>query len=184
MMVQINPAPFVVVQLGIGVGQIFLNAGDLERGPVANVATTDAMHTYRLELSGTTAGSAVKVYYDGVLTLTGSAYGNPSALGSPVILWGEISTIARGTSEWEFVEQNAVPAPVPTATPWITLPAVAILCVTGLRALGRRARALDAEEREARARSSVTSQTGCAELRRSGVAVDGMESADGPQTVR
>jgi hypothetical protein len=135
MMVQVNTAPFVVVQLGIGAGQIFLNSGDLVRGPVASVATTDVMHTYRLEIAGTTAGSTVKVYYDGVLTLTGVSYSNPSALGSPTMLWGEISSIARGTSEWEFIEHNAVAAAVPTTMPWGTLPMLVLLCAAGLRAL-------------------------------------------------
>ena len=140
MMVQINTAPFVVVQLGIAAGQIFLNSGDLVRGPIASVATTDAMHTYRIEVQGTTAGSTVKVYYDGALSLTGTSFNNPSSLNSPVILWGEISGLARGTSEWEFVEHNAVAAAVPTLSPWSAALLCVLLCVTGLSMLSRRPR--------------------------------------------
>ena len=137
MMVQINTAPFVVVQLGIASGQIFLNSADLVRGPVATVATTDAMHTYRIEVQGTTAGSPVKVYYDGALSLSGASYSNPSSLSTPVILWGEISNIARGTSEWEFVEHNATATPVPSMPLWGAALMLALLCPGGVEFLSR-----------------------------------------------
>jgi hypothetical protein len=92
----------------IGLDQIFLTvpSGIFDApGPIATVDTNDAFHTYRIEVTGT---GAVQVFYDSVLTLTGSTYFNASNFGpDDLILWGEGSSFTFGTSEWQFVRHNA-----------------------------------------------------------------------------
>jgi hypothetical protein len=97
--------------------EIFLtSAGDV-KGPTAVVDTNDAAHTYRIVVGGTAAGSPVTVFYDGVSTLTGVTYSEPTSLG-PVerVFWGEGSTFAFGTLEWEYFRHNAAICTTTTTT--------------------------------------------------------------------
>ena len=93
--------------LRIHVDEIFLLLDNNVKGPSAVVDTNDAFHTYRMEVDG--AGN-ISVYYDNVLTLTGSAFTSAPANGpTPRVAWGLASAFAHGTTEWEFVEHNAGP---------------------------------------------------------------------------
>lgn len=92
-------------------GVVFLLSAENTRGPSAAVATTDQVHTYRIEV--TLATSAIQVFRDGAPILTGAAfvstYDVPTA-----IYFGESSVVAHGTSSWESVTHNALaPSPCP-----------------------------------------------------------------------
>jgi hypothetical protein len=83
---------------------IFLTSGELVKGPSASVATSDAFHTYRIEIAGT----AVSVYHDGTLTLSGSTYVSTSDHGlTPRIVFGEGASGAFGESQWQYFKHNA-----------------------------------------------------------------------------
>ena len=92
-------------------GVVFLLTAENTRGPSAAVATTDQVHTYRIEV--TLATSAIQVFRDGAPILTGAAfvstYDVPTA-----IYFGEASVVAHGTSIWESVTHNAL---APSACP-------------------------------------------------------------------
>ena len=79
--------------------------------------------------------------------MSGASYLNPSSLSTPVILWGEISNIARGASEWEFVEHNAAAAPVPSMTLWSAALILALLCPIGVEILSRQLAAVRSRTR-------------------------------------
>ena len=68
MAVQYQTAPYMVNYLFISEGQIFLLSDDTHIGMTAVVPTSDAMHTYRITVSG----GAIQIYYDGILELTGA----------------------------------------------------------------------------------------------------------------
>jgi hypothetical protein len=104
MMVVPSTLANVLVGILIGADQVKILAGDFTIGSTANVDTDDAFHTYRIVITGSSIGSPVQVYYDSGLILTGALY----ALATPAarLSWGEISTVAYGTSEWEYFEHN------------------------------------------------------------------------------
>lgn len=113
-----NTAFDVSNMLGIDHDRIFLLIGDLSVGAQAFVDTNDAFHTYRIVLE---ASGAVKVFYDGTLTLTGSMI---SGGGAVHIRFGSSSSFAIGTSEWEFVRHTAstvICAPADTTPPDTTI---------------------------------------------------------------
>jgi hypothetical protein len=85
--------------------EIFLNSSDATKGNAANVATTDAPHTYRIEVN--TATHAIEVKRDSVSTITGTAYLEPDGAATALIGWGEASILATGASEWVSVSHNA-----------------------------------------------------------------------------
>jgi hypothetical protein len=121
-----NRAPgFVGFTTAPGVGglfflaadEIFLTAAGDTKGASALVDTDDTLHTYRIVVDGTAAGSPITVFYDGVPTLTGALYADAPSLG-PVerVFWGEGSNLAFGTLEWERVRHNAAVCVPPTTT--------------------------------------------------------------------
>ena len=89
-------------------GSIFLLTDSSTKGASASVATSDAMHTYRITVDTTT--HAMTVSRDGVDTLTGTAFtgSDPS---TPTIYFGDSSGAALGTSAWEYVGHNATSCP-------------------------------------------------------------------------
>jgi hypothetical protein len=96
-------APDIGNGLYVRSGQIFLNADNNVRGPTAAVDTS-SFHTYRIEVS---AAGGIVVDYDSVPTLTGAVFNSDPHNGpTPRVLWGEGSTFAFGTSEWEFFRHN------------------------------------------------------------------------------
>lgn len=105
-------APGVGGVLFIGIDDIFLGAANATRGPAASVDTDGAFHTYRIETSGTTAGSGVQVFQDDVLQLTGTLYASGADFAnSPVMAFGEGSSGAAGVSEWKSFSHNAAAPP-------------------------------------------------------------------------
>jgi len=83
----------------------FLAPGDV-KGATAVLDTDGAFHTYRVEVTG----SAINVFYDGGASavLTSTTFTDVPLFGAVIrILWGELSTVALGTSHWEFFRHNA-----------------------------------------------------------------------------
>lgn len=110
--IQFQPGPFVGNVLMIGKDEIWLLAGDLVRGATALVDTDGAFHTYRIGLG---SGGAISVFYDDVLTLTGTTFGSPNVTATSILFWGEGSSLAFGISEWEFFRHNGATVPGPAA---------------------------------------------------------------------
>ncbi len=104
MHVQFQTGPFVGNLFNIGPDEIFLNVGDLVKGPSAVLDTDGTTHTYRIE---TTGAGAVTIFYDGAFALAGSTFFNASTQPFKVIIWGEQSGFAYGASEWKFLQHNA-----------------------------------------------------------------------------
>ena len=102
----VTTAPDVGNTLYIGQDQIFLLDGYLSMGDSAVVDTDDNFHDYRIEID--VLGN-VQVFYDGALTLSGTTF-NSNATHGPAerIIWGDVSSFARGVSEWERVAHNAL----------------------------------------------------------------------------
>jgi hypothetical protein len=112
--IALTTAPDVGVLFFLQADHISLTDSETTEGASATVDTDDAAHTYQLVVRG----SAVEVYYDGTLTLTGSTYlGTPGGDHGdlPRVLWGEGSSGAFGVHEWEFVRHNAAVC-VPSTT--------------------------------------------------------------------
>ncbi|HVS18231.1 MAG TPA: hypothetical protein VMT18_06495, partial [Planctomycetota bacterium] len=106
-------APLVGNALFIDQDEIFVLASNTVKGASAVVDTDDAFHTYRIEVTGTTAGSSVEVYYDGEATprLQDVLINDASVASTqPRLYFGEASILAFGTSAWELVSHNAGPA--------------------------------------------------------------------------
>jgi hypothetical protein len=90
--------------LMIAEGEIFLLSGESLKGPSVAVATSDAPHTYRVEVD--TGSGAIVVFRDGVQVLTGNTFPEPNG-GTIAVFWGELSINAHGTSAWTSVTHNA-----------------------------------------------------------------------------
>ena len=89
--------------------EIWLSNALNTRGPSAVLDTDSAFHTYRIELSSTTLGSAVRVYYDnGALpVLTHQLVGDPSLVGAAArIGFGDATAGDSGVTEWEYFWHN------------------------------------------------------------------------------
>jgi hypothetical protein len=100
----ITVAPNTGTLFHVGSNEIFLTNGECAGITSAAVPTTDAAHTYRVVVHA----GVVRVYRDGVLTLTGGTYTSASDHGgTPRVGWGEASSLAYGTSDWEYVKHNA-----------------------------------------------------------------------------
>jgi len=93
------------VAFHIASGEIFLNSSENVKGATASVATTDAAHTYRIEID--TATHATTVFRDSVSTLTATAFVETNGAAERSILFGEASTFAKGSAEWTSVTHNA-----------------------------------------------------------------------------
>jgi hypothetical protein len=106
--------------LFIGDGRVFINDQNVIRGDTAYVDTS-GFHTYRIDVAAQAMPqgfSAVSVYYDGALLLTGQTFQSDQANGSvPSFAFGDLSAYASGVSEWQFV-RNASVAPVPEPGEW------------------------------------------------------------------
>ncbi len=101
--------PGVGSALNIDAGEVFLFSAGAGRGPSANVDTTLAPHTYRIEVSGLAAGSEIKVFYDGQQVLTGTTWTDVSLLGdAPRVLFGDGALTESGTSDWYSFYHNAL----------------------------------------------------------------------------
>ena len=116
--------------LGIREDSIYILNGDNSAGDTAVVDTDDAFHTYRMEALGTSSGSTVNVYQDGVLVLTDNALYSIGA--SAAVSWGEASQIATGTTHWKRVSHNMAG----TAVPAVPEPGAWALMAAGLLGVG------------------------------------------------
>lgn len=95
----------------VGNGEIFITTA--ECGPISKITvpTADAAHTYRIVV----VGASVRVYRDGSLALSGSTYTSLSDHGVGArVLWGEGTSLAYGTSYWEYLKHNAHAVGCPT----------------------------------------------------------------------
>jgi len=91
--------------LYIGNGEIFLLSAENTKTDSEAVATSDAMHDYVIDIDRT-AGT-VAVSYDGTPTLTGMLFTTPSDTTTDYILWGDISSVGYGSSEWASFAHDA-----------------------------------------------------------------------------
>ena len=98
-------APLRTAALHIGTTEAFLTSADLTKGQSATVATTDALHTYRVSID--TASHAITVSRDGSPIVTGTAYVELDGAATKSIYFGEASNLATGSSMWGSVTHNA-----------------------------------------------------------------------------
>jgi hypothetical protein len=106
-------SPAVGNSLFVDHDQIFVLASNTVKGASAVVDTNDAFHTYRIEVTGTSAGSLLEVYYDAETTpRIQDVLIDDSSVNGPVprLYFGEGSVLAFGTGEWQLVSHNAGPA--------------------------------------------------------------------------
>lgn len=110
--VMFTTTPNVGNSLYIAQDRIFVMTGLWTEGDSASVDTDGAVHTYRIEVEGTAAGSPFRVYYDGTLTLSGMLFSDSTAHGvTPRVYWGDGTKHEGGVSEWEYVAHNASASP-------------------------------------------------------------------------
>lgn len=119
--INFTTSPGVGNYLFIDQDVIFTNSDGSTRGASAAVDTDEALHLYRIEVSGTATGSMIQIFQDGNLKLSGATFTDSTFNGTvPRVAFGEISILSTGTSEWTRVSHNAyaltaIPAPA-TAT--------------------------------------------------------------------
>jgi hypothetical protein len=118
--------------LFIGKDEIFLGNGHASRGAPTAVDTDEAFHTYRVEVDGATSTSDVRVYQDNILRLSGALYTDGPDNGSePRVYFGEVSSLAHGTSLWAKFSQNGA-AQISSVRPILSLTTNATLGLHGL----------------------------------------------------
>lgn len=100
----LTTAPSIGISLHIDADRIFFAVGQGTNGPISNVDTDDAMHTYRLEHDGS---GNFTLFHDDAEILNASAYESASDNG-PVkrFAFGEGSNLAYGVSEWGSVRHD------------------------------------------------------------------------------
>jgi hypothetical protein len=108
--ISFTTSQYVGNALYLDVGAIFISDGTDTRGASATVDTTNAFHTYRIEVYGTTVGSTFEVYQDGVFQFTGSLYTSVPDNGDPSVSFGDGSAYASGGAEWLSFQHNAAAA--------------------------------------------------------------------------
>jgi FlgD Ig-like domain len=82
---------------------VFLWSSYGVQGPTAFVDTDGALHTYTIKVAN---HSAVSVYQDDALILTGSIHTAPNYTDAPEIYWGDGTGAASAVSEWAFFQHN------------------------------------------------------------------------------
>jgi hypothetical protein len=109
----LTTAPGVGNTLHIDTDVVFFNSSANTRGPSAVVQTDDAFHTYRIDYNG--AGTFTLRYdTNPVPILSASTFADLAFNGSQKRLsFGEGSILAQGTSQWEYVQHNALAVPEP-----------------------------------------------------------------------
>lgn len=106
----ITTSPLVGNALFIAQDEIFALASNTVKGASAAVDTDGAFHTYRIEVTGTVAGSSFAVFYDAETTprIQSALFADPDFNGQvPRLYFGEGSVLAFGTAEWQEVSHNA-----------------------------------------------------------------------------
>ena len=99
-------APSRGIILWIDIDRVFFGEDRFVNGPVANVDTDEAMHTYRIEHDG---DGNFTLFHDDVETLTGSAFESTQDHG-PVrrFAFGDVTNAAYGVSEWGAITHNFI----------------------------------------------------------------------------
>jgi hypothetical protein len=121
--------------LYLGRDDVWLSGGNGTRGAGnSSVDTDNAFHTYRIEVSGVTLGSAINVFYDNSATplFTGSVFYDPALNGNTErIGFGDITQEDSGVSKWDYLWHNAKCVP----TEVVPEPTTAALLIAGGAAL-------------------------------------------------
>ena len=127
--------------LYMGRDDVWLSGGNNTRGAGStSVDTDDSFHTYRIEVSGLTLGSAINVFYDGGLNplFTGSVVYDPTLNGNEErIGFGDITREDSGVSKWDYLWHNAKCVPIDSVPEPTT---AALLIAGGAMLLARRNR--------------------------------------------
>lgn len=125
--------------LYLGRDDVWLSGGNNTRGAGnSSVDTDDEFHTYRIEVSGMSLGSAINVYYDDAANplFTGSVVhdlalnGNEERIG-----FGDITREDSGVSKWDYLWHNAACVPI-EVVPEPT--SATLLIASGMALLARR----------------------------------------------
>jgi hypothetical protein len=97
-------SPSVGLVLFIDVDRVFFGVDRFVNGPIANVDTDDAMHTYRFEHDGT---GNFTLFHDDIEILSATAWESTQDHGT-IRRWafGDGSSNAHGISEWGQVTHN------------------------------------------------------------------------------
>lgn len=98
-------APSMGQLLQIDKDQVFFNTGGLVAGQKVNVDTDDDFHTYRIEYDGI---DEQRLSYDGEEILIGKTWSSAGNGNQQRVFWGDGTSLASGTSEWQFVRHNAL----------------------------------------------------------------------------
>ena len=109
--------------LYIGNNYFYLATSNGSNSAVIAVDTTVAFHKYRLSLGAPSNNglSAISVYYDDILKLTGSTFSSVPYSGPDMRFdFGGGSSLASATSEWKYVRDYVTPAvgAVPEPATW------------------------------------------------------------------
>ncbi|MFN8589266.1 MAG: FlgD immunoglobulin-like domain containing protein [Candidatus Eisenbacteria bacterium] len=100
----VTTAPNVGSLCFVAPGAVLLATTPCGAALTASVPTS-GMHTYRVVIRN---GTSVSVYQDGTPLLSGSTFTSAPDHGpAPRVLWGDGSSLAYGTTRWEFVRHNA-----------------------------------------------------------------------------
>ena len=93
----------------------------------ASVDTDGAFHTYLIAMAGTNAGDSFTVYQDSNPILTDTLLTSIPAFGTtPNVAFGDLTSIAGGTSEWKTFSHNML-VPEPGSLLLTTLGALPLL---------------------------------------------------------
>jgi hypothetical protein len=107
MAIAVTTAPEVGMVVYIGDGEVFAVNGAGVRVAAASVATADAFHDYALVINGAGAGDPYSVYQDRVLLFEAELTVSASSFGRlPRVIFGELSVLAHGVSEWQRFGHN------------------------------------------------------------------------------
>ncbi len=117
--------------LYLGHDDVWLSGGNNTRGAgTKSVDTDNTFHTYRIELSGVTLGSAINVYYDNSVNplFTGSVFYDLAMNGKEArIGFGDIKREDSGVSKWDYLWHNAKCVPIDA----VPEPTTATLLIAG-----------------------------------------------------
>lgn len=117
--------------LYLGRDDVWLSGGNgTRRAGTTSVDTDNTFHTYRIEVSGITLGSAINVYYDNSASplFTGSVFHDPTLNGNEEqIGFGDITRDESGVSKWDYLWHNAAWSPVDV----VPEPTTATLLIAG-----------------------------------------------------
>ena len=99
-------APSRGIILWIDIDRVFFGKDRFVNGPVANVDTDEAMHTYRVEHDG---DGNFTLFHDDIEILTGSAFESTPDHGVVRrFAFGDVTNASYGVSEWGAITHNFI----------------------------------------------------------------------------